>query len=77
MKKKIEQEEEFFSHVEEVLHAHEDAYEVGAWEEFVATKKKSQQRRPLFTWIAAAAVLLLLGFGLFEITKEELLQKKA
>lgn len=77
MKKKIEQEEEFFSHVEEVLHAHEDAYEVGAWEEFVATKKKDQQKRPLFTWIAAAAVLLLLSFGLFEITKEELLQKKA
>jgi cytoskeletal protein RodZ len=76
MKKKIEQEEEFFSQVEEVLHTHEDTYEVGAWEDFVATKRKNHQRRPLFAWIAAAAVLLLLGFGLFEITTDKLVEQQ-
>lgn len=76
MKKKIEQEEAFFSKVEEVLQAHEDAYEEGAWEEFVATRKKEKRRWPVYAWAAAAVVLLLVSFGLFEITKKDQLYTK-
>ncbi len=77
MKKKLEEEEAFFSQVEEVLQTHEDAYEAGAWEEFVATRKKEKRKWPLYFWTAAAAVLLLLSFGLFELSKQDELHDKA
>ncbi|SFH19569.1 hypothetical protein [Pedobacter insulae] len=76
MKKKIEEEEAFFNQVEEVLQGHEDAYEVGAWEEFVVTRKKRIRKWPVYAWTAAAAVLLLLSFGLFEVIKKDPLQTK-
>ncbi len=77
MKKKLEEEEAFFSQVEEVLQTHEDAYDVGAWEEFVATRKKEKRKWPLYAWTAAAVVLLLLSFGLFELTKKDELHNDA
>ena len=62
---KKEQEEAFFKQIEEVLHQHDEAYALGAWEEFDANRKKNKRKWPMYIWAAAAAVLLLLGFGLF------------
>ncbi|MEJ5994410.1 hypothetical protein WG904_08270 [Pedobacter sp. Du54] len=62
-----EQEQGLFNQIEEVLQTHEETYELGAWEEFDANRKKKKQRWPMYTWAAAAIILLCLGFGLFEI----------
>ncbi|PJJ84487.1 hypothetical protein [Mucilaginibacter auburnensis] len=58
----MKNEQEFFGEIENVLHAHEDAYLPGAWEEFVKTKKR---RRGLvyLRVAAAAAVLLMAGYA--------------
>ena len=68
---KKEQEKAFFKQIEEVLHQHDEAYALGAWEEFDANRKKNKRKWPMYIWAAAAAVLLLLGFGLFEITNRD------
>lgn len=53
----MKDEKDLFYEIKDVLHAHEDAYVPGAWEEFVKKKK----RRPgiIFMRIAAAAAILL------------------
>ena len=58
----MKDEKDLFYEIENVLHAHEDAYVPGAWEEFVKKKK----RRPGVIYlrlVAAAAVLLFLGYA--------------
>lgn len=58
----MKNEKELFEEIENVLHAYEDAYTPGAWEEFV--KKKKRPRGLIFIRIAAAAaVLLMLGYA--------------
>lgn len=65
-----EQEQRFFNQVEEVLQAHEETYELGAWEEFDANRKKKKRRWPIYAWTAAAMVLLCLSIGLFQRTDQ-------
>src|SRR5689334_11380195 len=57
----MKNENRFFSEIEDVLHSHEDAYMEGAWESFVAKRKR---RRGLvwFRLAGAAAALLLFSF---------------
>ena len=66
-----EQEQGFFNQIEDVLHTYEETYELGAWEEFDANRKKNKRKWPLFMWTAAAVVLLIAGFGLLELTKKD------
>jgi cytoskeletal protein RodZ len=70
-----EQEQEFFNQIEEVLHAHEDTYEAGAWEEFDANRKKKKRSTPIYAWVAAAAVLVVAGFFLFDQNAVNQIQK--
>ena len=65
-----EQEQGFFNQIEDVLHTHEETYELGAWEEFDANRKKKKRNFPVYIWMAAAVVLLIAGFGIYEISKE-------
>ncbi len=62
-----EQEQRLFNQIEEVLHTHEETYELGAWEEFDADRKKKNRKWPIYAWTAAAVILLCLGFGWFEL----------
>ncbi|MGY3211276.1 hypothetical protein [Mucilaginibacter sp. HD30] len=58
----MKDEKDLFYEIENVLHAHEDAYVPGAWEGFVKKKK----RRPGLVYlrlVAAASVLLFLGYA--------------
>jgi len=66
-----EQEEGFFNQIEEVLYAHEETYELGAWEEFDANRKRNKRKWPIYGWAAAAVILLFVGFGFFEITRKD------
>ncbi len=66
-----EQEQGLFNQIEEVLHTHEETYELGAWEEFDTNRKKNKRKWPLYIWTAAAVVLLIAGFGLLEMTKKD------
>ena len=68
---KKEQEQAFFKEIEEVLHSHDETYELGAWEEFDANRKGNKRKWPIYAWATAAAVLLLVGFGLFEIANKD------
>lgn len=70
-----EQEQEFFNQIEEVLHTHEDTYEPGAWEEFDANRKRKKRSTPIYAWVAAAAVLLVAGFFLFDQNAVNQIQK--
>lgn len=71
-----EQEQGFFNQIEEVLHAHEDTYEPGAWEEFDANRKKGKRKMPLYLWTAvAAAILIVISFVLFETNSINQIQK--
>ncbi len=72
---KMNKEQEFLNQIEEVLLAHEETYELGAWEEFDANRKKNKLKWPIYTWAAAAVVLLFVSFGLFEILKRDEQQK--
>lgn len=63
-------EEELIAHIRQSLMAHEETYEVGAWEKF---NKQETKKRP-FLWIkvlSAAAAILVVCFGLFLIKKEK------
>jgi len=57
----MKNEQDLFNEIEDVLHAHQDAYVPGAWEEFVKNKRR---RRGLvyIRIVAAAAILLMLGY---------------
>lgn len=68
-----EHEQRLFNQIEEVLHTHEETYELGAWEEFDANRKKSKRKWPLYMWTAAAVVLVMLTFGLLQLTKKDAL----
>ncbi len=69
-----EQEQGFFKQIEKVLHAHEDAYEPGAWEEFDAFRKGKKRVIPFYIWFAAAVILLIASFGLYQINQINNLQ---
>lgn len=69
-----EQEQGFFNQIEDVLHTHEETYELGAWEDFDANRKKSKRKWPLYMWTAAAVILLVASFALVEFTKTTELQ---
>lgn len=64
-----EQENRFFNQIEKVLHDHNDAYEVGAWEEFDAHRSKSKHKWGIYRWLSAAVILLIASFGLFQFVK--------
>lgn len=66
-----EQEQKFLNQIEEVLQAHEDTYQHGAWEEFDANRKKNKRKWPIYGWAAAAVVLLFACLGVFEIAKRD------
>ena len=70
-----EQEQGFFNQIEKVLHAHEDPYEFGAWEEFDANRKGKKRVAPIYAWIAAAVVLLITSFGIYQINQNNSLQR--
>lgn len=70
-----EQEQEFFNQIEEVLQAHEGTYESGAWEEFDAHRKKVKRKVPIYAWAAAAIVLLIASFILFDANNTSQIQK--
>jgi hypothetical protein len=58
----MKNEKDLFYEIENVLHAHEDAYVPGAWEEFV--KKKKRRRGVIYIrLLAAAAILLFIGYA--------------
>nr|WP_294795715.1 hypothetical protein [uncultured Mucilaginibacter sp.] len=58
----MKNEKDLFYEIENVLHTHEDAYVDGAWEEFI--KKKKRRRGIVYIrMIAAAAILLFLGYA--------------
>ncbi len=58
----MKNQKDLFYEIENVLHAHEDAYVPGAWEEFV--KKKKRRRSILYIrLLAAATVLLFMGYA--------------
>lgn len=67
----MNKEQEFLNQIEEVLLAHEETYELGAWEEFDANRKKNKRKWPIYAWTAAAVALLFVSFGLFEMTKKD------
>lgn len=71
-----EQEQGFFNQIEKVLHAHEDPYESGAWEDFDSKRKGKKHVAPVYTWIAAAVVLLIASFGLYQIDQINNLKRK-
>ncbi|MGF1923034.1 MAG: outer membrane beta-barrel protein [Bacteroidia bacterium] len=66
-----EQEKGLFNQIEEVLQAHEDTYEPGAWEDFDASRKKSKRKWPIYVWIAAASILLVASIGLYEMGRKD------
>lgn len=52
------------------LQSHEEPYEQGAWEDFVAYEKKKKKKVfPLF-WAAAACIVLLIGTSIFYYLNE-------
>ena len=71
-----EQEQGFFKQIAKVLHAHEDAYEPGAWEEFDAIRKGKKRVIPFYIWFAAAVILLVASFGLYQINQINNLQPR-
>lgn len=71
----MDKEQEFLKRIEEVLQAHEDTYEPGAWEEFDANRKKDKRKWPIYGWAVAAAILIIACFGLFEIVQKDGLDK--
>lgn len=65
----MKKEEEFFDKVEEVLQTYTETYEEGAWEDFETHRKKRKRIWLFKPWTAvAAAVILLVVYGLFELT---------
>ena len=67
----IEQEQEFFSQIEKVFHAHEDVYDPNAWEEFEIYRNSKKSKLPIYTWIAAAVILMIVSFGLYQFIQKE------
>lgn len=64
-------EEELIAHIRQSLMAHEETYEVGAWEKF---NGEQQTKKAPFLWIrglGGIAALLALGFAIFLITKQQ------
>ncbi len=59
----MKSENNFFKEIEDNLHAHEDAYVPGAWEDFQQKRKRRRMAVLFFRLGSAAAVLLLFGFG--------------
>ncbi|TZF84738.1 outer membrane beta-barrel protein [Pedobacter sp. BS3] len=57
----MKNEQEWFKQIEDVLHAHEEAYKPGAWEEFLKRKKR-RHRIILFRVTGTAAALLLFSY---------------
>jgi hypothetical protein len=58
----MENEDKFFGAIEDTLHSYEDAYPVGAWEDF---RKERKRRRGIVLFLklgSAAAVLLFLSY---------------
>lgn len=56
---------DILQHIAERLQSHEEAYQQGAWENFVAYENKKKKKVfPLF-WAAAACIILLIGAGIF------------
>ena len=63
-------EEELIAHIRQSLMAHEETYEVGAWEKF---NGEQQPKKTPFLWIRSLggiAALLALAFAIFLITKQ-------
>lgn len=69
-------EKELIAHIRESLQAHEELYEVGAWEKFNAPQQP--QKRPILWWIAASGVaaVLVLCFSLFLTTTKKPVNSK-
>ncbi|MCC8423865.1 outer membrane beta-barrel protein [Mucilaginibacter sp. UR6-11] len=61
-------EDDFISHIEDTLHAYEDAYVPGAWEAFQQKRKRRRMALLFFRAGSAAAVLLLLTYGIVWFT---------
>lgn len=64
-------EEELIAHIRQSLMAHEETYEVGAWEKF---NGEQQPKKTPFLWIRSlggVAALLALAFAIFLITKQQ------
>ena len=63
----MKNEKDLFDEIGAVLHAHEDAYVPGAWEEFAKTRKR--KRGIIFLRLAAAAsVILFIGYAAWLFT---------
>lgn len=62
--------DDIIRHIAGRLQSHEEPYEQGAWEGFVAYEKKKKKKIfPLF-WSAAACIILLAGAGIFYYLNE-------
>lgn len=66
----MENEDNFFREIEDTLHSYEDAYPVGAWEDF--REKRKRKRAILFFRLgSAAAVLLFLSYAIVQFINKE------
>lgn len=66
----MEEQDDFFKHIKEVLHRHEEEYREGAWEDFLRQRlpQSPAKKAPvvsLWKWAAVAAILTGICFGAF------------
>ncbi|MBZ4192126.1 hypothetical protein [Niabella beijingensis] len=66
----MEEQDDFFKHIKEVLHHHEEGYREGAWEDFAGQHLKPSPSRTapvvsIWKWAAAAAILTGVCFAAF------------
>jgi hypothetical protein len=67
----MENEDKFFSAIEDTLHSYEDAYPAGAWEDFREKRKRKKALVLFFRLGSAAAVLLFLSYATIQVFKKD------
>ncbi|MGF7079983.1 hypothetical protein [Mucilaginibacter sp. UYCu711] len=67
----MENEDKFFSAIEDTLHSYEDAYPAGAWEDFREKRKRRKALVLFFRLGSAAVVLLFLSYATIQLFKKD------
>ena len=73
-----EQNDDIFNHLKSVLRDHEEPYDEGAWERFAAKGKAAAKKAPviaMWKWAVAAAVIAGVALGVFNMGKEDDIDK--
>jgi hypothetical protein len=67
----MENEDKFFSAIEDTLHSYEGAYPAGAWEDFREKRKRKKALVLFFRLGSAAAVFLFLSYATIQFFKKD------